>query len=166
MHAAAPEVSQEGLLLEVLLNIAAVQVPPIAPVQASGLPTAPQGQAVGWCCCLTRLKLTRGAVLLQAFESFDKSSLAALEISQEELLLKLRLTALMALSSKSHVVSFQAVQQALGLQSNAEVEQWIVRAIGKVRLESWPLSITWEVRPVRWGAVRNCRKGLCRTLVR
>ena len=74
-------------------------------------------------------------MLLQAFESFDRSSLAALEISQEELLLKLRLTALMALSSKSHVVSFQAVQQALDLQSNAEVEQWIVRAIGKVGLE-------------------------------
>lgn len=72
---------------------------------------------------------------LKAFESFDKSSLAALEISQEELLLKLRLTALMALSSKSHVVSFQAVQQALGLQNNAEVEQWIVRAIGKRLVE-------------------------------
>ena len=60
-------------------------------------------------------------------------------------MLKLRLTALMALSSKSHVVSFQAVQQALGLQSNAEVEQWIVRAIGKVSLECLLLSISRKV---------------------
>ncbi len=94
-------------------------------------------------------------MLLQAFESFDKSSLAALEISQEELLLKLRLTALMALSSKSHVVSFQAVQQALGLQSNAEVEQWIVRAIGKVSLECLPWSISREVHGLH--AEEHCK---------
>ena len=94
-------------------------------------------------------------MLLQAFESFDKSSLAALEISQEELLLKLRLTALMALSSKSHVVSFQAVQQALGLQNHAEVEQWIVRAIGKVSLECLPWSISREVRGLH--AEEHCK---------
>ena len=81
-------------------------------------------------------------------------------------MLKLRLTALMALSSKSHVVSFQAVQQALGLQSSAEVEQWIVRAIGKVSPECLPLSISREVCGLCDGEQCKMQQWTCRPWTR
>jgi translation initiation factor 3 subunit M len=73
---------------------------------------------------------------LKAYQSFDKAALQALELDDEELLAKIRLTALMALgSNNSHALRFGDIQAALGLQDNSEVEGWIVRAIGKKLIE-------------------------------
>ena len=72
---------------------------------------------------------------LQGYESYDKSKLE--NTSAEDVQTKVRLTALMTLGARStHELKFAEVQQALGLDSDSEVEAWIVRAIGKVSMHA------------------------------